>query len=395
MCVMVLVFEWCDVFVKSSRLVNMTQKPVRVLQVIGAMDRGGAETLLMNLYRNIDRNLVQFDFLVNEENSCDYDSEIQGLGGRIFRIPRYKLFNYCSYKTACKRFFSQHIYPIVHGHIGFPASIYLNEASKTGAYTIAHSHAQNYPISPNEILFRVCARPVRHVADYFLACSKEAGIDRFGVEIVEGPSFQILKNGVDTSLVGFDNKKRAEARAELGLSEDLLVLGHVGRLTEVKNHQFLFKVFNSIHRRNQRSVLLLAGRGELELQLRETVKQMGLSDSIVFLGVRDDIPSLLSAFDLFIFPSFAEGLSCAVIEAQASGLPVLLSNGVPDAARILPTTVRLDLSSGADAWAERALQAFDMCKSKDRNCAKDLIERSGFDIRTSAAWLQELYLQHS
>lgn len=246
MCVMVLVFEWRDVFVKSSRLVNMTQKPVRVLQVIGAMDRGGAETLLMNLYRNIDRNLVQFDFLVHEENSCDYDSEIQGLGGRIFRIPRYKLFNYCSYKTACKSFFSQHIYPIVHGHIGFPASIYLNEASKTGAYTIAHSHAQNYPISPNEILFRVCARPVRHVADYFLACSKEAGIDRFGAEIVEGPSFQILKNGVDTSVVGFDIKKRAEARAELGLSEDLLVLGHVGRLTEVKNHQFLFKVFNSI-----------------------------------------------------------------------------------------------------------------------------------------------------
>ena len=173
------------------------------------------------------------------------------------------------------------------------------------------------------------------------------------------------------------------------------MLGHVGRLTEVKNHQFLFKVFSSIHRRVPRSVLLLAGRGELESQLRETAKQMGLSDSIVFLGVRDDVPSLLCAFDLFIFPSFAEGLSCAVIEAQASGLPVLLSNGVPDAARVLSTTTRLDLSIGADAWADRALQTFDMCKSIDRNCAKALIEKSGFDIRTSAAWLQNLYLQNS
>lgn len=373
----------------------MIQKPVRVLQVIGAMDRGGAETLLMNLYRNIDRNLVQFDFLVNEENACDFDSEIQGLGGRIFRIPRYKLFNYYSYKTACKRFFSQHKYPVVHGHIGLPAPIYLNEASKSGAYTIAHSHAQNFPISPSEIVFRVCARPVRHVADYYLACSEQAGVDRFGTEIVEGPSFQILKNGVDTSVLSFDVQKRSEARAELGLDEDMLVLGHIGRLTEVKNHKFLFEVFDSIHQRVPRSVLLLAGRGELEMQLRETARQMGLSDSIVFLGVRDDVPSLLCALDLFIFPSFAEGLPCAVIEAQASGLPVLLSNGVPDAARVLSTTIRLDLSVGADVWADRALQTFDMCKSNDRNCAKDIIEKSGFDIRTSAEWLQELYLRHS
>lgn len=383
------------VFDKNSRLVDMTQKTIRVLQVIGAMDRGGAETLLMNLYRNIDRSLVQFDFLVNEEDACDFDSEIQSLGGRIFRIPRYKLFNYFSYKTACKRFFSQHKYPVVHGHIGLPAPIYLSEASKAGAYTIAHSHAQNFPISPSEILFRVCARPVRQVADYFLACSEEAGVDRFGAEIVEGPSFQILKNGVDTSAVSFDIQKRSEARAELGLDEDVLVLGHVGRLTEVKNHKFLFEVFDSIHKRVPRSVLLLAGRGELEIQLRETVKQMGLSDSIVFLGVRDDVPSLLCAFDLFIFPSFAEGLPCAVIEAQASGLPVLLSNGVPDAARVLSTTTRLDLSIGADEWANRALRTLEICKSIDRNCAKDLIEGSGFDIRSSAACLQELYLQHS
>ena len=395
MCVMAQVEVPSVFFDKNSRLVDMTKKTVRVLQVIGAMDRGGAETLLMNLYRNIDRNLVQFDFLVNEENACDFDSEIQGLGGRIFRIPRYKLFNYYSYKTACKRFFSQHKYPIVHGHIGLPAPIYLNEASKSEAYTIAHSHAQNFPISPSEIVFRVCARPVRHVADYYLACSEQAGVDRFGMEIVEGPSFQILKNGVDTSVLSFDVQKRSEVRAELGLDEDMLVLGHIGRLTEVKNHKFLFEVFNSIHQRVPRSVLLLAGRGELEMQLRETARQMGLSDSIVFLGVRDDVPSLLCALDLFIFPSFAEGLPCAVIEAQASGLPVLLSNGVPDVARVLSTTTRLDLSVGADVWADRALQTFDMCKSNDRNCAKDIIEKSGFDIRTSAEWLQELYLRHS
>lgn len=373
----------------------MSQQPMRVLQVIGAMDRGGAETLIMNLYRNVDRTKVQFDFLVNENRACDYDSEIESLGGQIFRIPRYKLTNYLDYKSACRSFFENHPYRVVHGHIGLPASIYLREASRDGAFTIAHSHAQNYPLSPSEIVFRICSRPVRGVADCFLACSQEAGRDRFGDKIVAGSSFHVLKNGISTEDMAFNPKRRSLTRAELGIDDSEPVFGHVGRLSKVKNHKFLFDVFDNVRQTAPNSKLLLVGRGELESELRNMVEARHLSNSVLFVGVREDVSSLLSAMDVFLFPSFSEGLSCAVIEAQTSGLPTLLSTGVPEAAVILSTTERLDLSLGPSVWAKRALQMLGVYSGSNRESARLSVLDAGFDIRESASWIQDLYLRHA
>lgn len=373
----------------------MFREPMRVLQVIGAMDRGGAETLIMNLYRNVDRTKVQFDFLVNENKVCDYDSEIESLGGRLFRIPRYKIANYLEYKASCKAFFDSNPYKVVHGHIGLPASIYLREASRSGAFTIAHSHAQNYPLSPGEIVFRICSLPVRREADYFLACSQDAGRDRFGDKIVASSSFHVLKNGVDAENMAFDSNRRSLIRAELDIDEGAPVFGHVGRLTEVKNHKFLLDVFEIVHHAVPSSKLLLVGKGELENELRKIVEVKGLSDSVLFVGLREDVSSLLSAMDVFLFPSFSEGLSCAVIEAQTSGLPVLLSTGVPESAAILPSAERLDLSMGAPVWAKRALGMFEEHRDSDRGSAKLSVLDAGFDIKESASWIQELYLQHA
>lgn len=372
----------------------MSQEPVRVLQVIGAMDRGGAETLLMNLYRNVDRKRVQFDFLVNESRACDYDSEIESLGGKIYRIPRYDILNYAGYKHACVDFFNHHCYPIVHGHIGLPASIYLKEASRRGSFTIAHSHAQNYPLSLNELVFRACSCRVRKVADYFLACSWEAGRDRFGSEIANGESFHILKNGVDTSAMAFDPNRRASIRSELGIDEVAPVLGHVGRLTEVKNHRFLIDVFDLVRRTSPNAKLLLVGKGELDDSLHGYVKDKNLEDSVLFLGIRNDVSSLLSAMDVFVFPSFAEGLSCAAIEAQCSGLPTLLSTGVPESACILSSTKRLDLSLGATAWADAVAKMLRGERAVNRYDARALVAKVGFDIEESAAWIQDFYLRH-
>lgn len=394
MYVMVLMFESHGVFDKNYRLVIMTQKPVRVLQVIGAMDRGGAETLLMNLYRNMDRKRVQFDFLVNEDRECDYDSEIEGMGGQIYRIPRFNIVNGVSYKRHCRDFFKSKRYRIVHGHIGLPAPIYLNEASRVGAFTIAHSHAQNYPISLNELVFRLCSYRVRYVADCYMACSREAGVDRFGHQIADGPMFHVLKNGVDTDVMEFSSRERNKVRMDLGIDCDAPVFGHIGRLTSIKNHKFLLEVFSNICESLPKSKLLLVGRGELESQLRELSESMGLGNNVLFLGVRDDVSSILSAMDVFIFPSFSEGLSCAVIEAQSSGLQVLLSTGVPESAKVLPEALRLDLSSGSQVWADNAIRLLEASQQFDRSLAKSFVTKAGFDIQSSALWLQDFYLRH-
>ena len=151
---------------------------IRVLHVIGAMDRGGAETMIMNLYRAIDRTKVQFDFLVHEQRVCDYDEEIKDLGGEVFRgLPRFKVVNYSTYRDECRDFFSRHSeHPVVHGHIGSCAPVYLREAKRQGRVTIAHSHSQKFPLSVTELGFRALAYPVRRVADNFIACSMEAGL---------------------------------------------------------------------------------------------------------------------------------------------------------------------------------------------------------------------------
>lgn len=373
----------------------MDDEALRVLQVIGAMDRGGAETLIMNLYRKIDRNQVQFDFLVNEGRECDYDKEIAALGGRIFRIPRYRIFNEFAYKKACKQFFCDHAYSIVHGHIGLPASIYLKEASCSGAFTIAHSHSQYFPLTPEEIVFRICSHRVRGVADYYLGCSEEAGKDRFGSEIVGGNSFHVLNNGVDAIAFQFNITARQQIRAELQLEDDAPVFGHVGRLTGVKNHKFLFEVFRLIKKQIPGARLLLLGRGELEDQLRSEAKELGFEESVSFLGVRSDVSSLLSAMDVFIFPSLSEGLPCAVVEAQASGLPVILSTGVPPAAEILSSTKRVDLSFGPSYWADLAVSMYKDSDSIDRRSATHTLADRGFDIAESARWIQSFYLNHS
>lgn len=369
-------------------------EPLRVLQVIGAMDRGGAETLVMNLYRNIDRSKIQFDFLVNEKRECDFDSEIKELGGRLYYIPRYKIFNYLHYKRECRKFFSNHRYSIVHGHIGLPAAIYLNIAKQNGSFTIAHSHRANFPVNPPELAFRICSRSVRSVADYFIACSKQAGIDRFGKEIVHSPNYAELKNGIDINKMRYDQTARAVIRNELNIPLDTPVFGHVGRLTEVKNHKFLLDVFSEILNRKPESILLLCGRGELEKQLKNQAQELGISQSVKFLGVRDDISKILSAVDVFLFPSISEGLGLAVVEAQSSGLPCIVSTGVPNSVRIREQTVFLDLSLGANTWASKAVKALDECDASTRNKAFLNAQVAGFDIKDSANWLSKLYLSH-
>lgn len=363
----------------------------RVLHVIGAMDRGGAETTVMNLYRAMDRSRIQFDFLVHEERECDFDEEIRDMGGRIFRVPRFTGVNLARYARLCAETFAAHPeHRVIHGHIGSSAAVYLAQAKRAGRFAIAHSHAQFFLPGLAGIEFRVVSWPTRFVADWFFACSPEAGRDRFGRRVVEGDRFAVLNGGIDLGRYACDDAARLRAKRALGV-EGRPVLGHVGRLAEEKNHRFLLEVFARIERKLPGAVLLLAGRGPLEAELRACAADLGIGDSVRFLGVRDDVPEVLRALDVFLLPSVKEGLALAAVEAEAVGLPCVLSTGVPPIARITDRAVRLPLDAGIEAWAERALELLrgvPDCGWEDCTAA---VRDAGFDVRRAAVWLADFY----
>lgn len=365
---------------------------MRILHVIGAMDRGGAETMIMNLYRAIDRSRVQFDFLVHEQRECDYDEEIQDLGGKVYRdLPRFMLINYPRYKRLCREFFERHDeHAIVHGHIASSAAVYLQEAKRAGRIAVAHSHAQHYPLSLPELGFRALAYPVRFVADQFLACSSEAGRDRFGEAVIESDRFHVVKNAIDVGRYANDPVAHEQTKRSLGY-EGVPLVGHVGRFDPIKNHSYLIEVFLEVRCRVPGAKLLLVGRGPYEEEVRRAVHEAHLEDDVVFFGVTDRVADVLKALDAFVFPSFSEGLSMAAVEAQAAGVPCVLSTGVPELAVIAPSFVeRLPLDVGADIWADAVERA--VSGGSGRSEGADAARRSGFDVFETAHWLEAYYL---
>lgn len=364
---------------------------MRVLQVIGVMDRGGAETMVMNLYRAMDRERVQFDFLVHEQREGDYDAEIVSLGGRIFRAPRYNGVNGIAYRRCIRSLFANHPeWRVVHGHIGSCAPLYLSEAKRVGAFAIAHSHAQNYGNGLSGMAFNIAAHPVRRIADYFMACSKEAGLDRFGSSIVEGNRFAIVPNGIDVASYACDERVHVEAKADYGLAGRPVVC-HTGRLIPVKNHEFLLEVFARVVQSFPNAVLLLAGRGDLEESIRARVDELGLKKAVFFLGVVDDVPYLLRAADVFVFPSVKEGLPLAVVEAQAAGLPTVISTGVPKFAVVSDRACRMSLSAGAEAWAGKCIEMLHLAQSTERSDACEQVREHGFDAASTSVRLASFY----
>lgn len=363
--------------------------PIRVLMVIGKMDRGGAETIVMNLYRNINRNRVQFDFAVHTYDKGDYDDEILALGGRIFYFPQYKVYNEIIYRKKWNEFFKTHgsEFKFVHGHIGSCATIYLSEAKKFGIKTIAHSHSCMNGLYGK--CFKILSFPQRYIADWFLGCSDEAGIDRFGKKVVSNYKiYKTLSNGIDAKAYIYNPKIRNEYRKRFNV-DDKLVIGHIGRFTYAKNHKFLIDVFKEIRKMREDSVLALVGRGELETEIREYVEKAGVSDSVIFGGVRSDISDFLQMYDVFVFPSIYEGLGIALVEAQAAGLPCIISDIIPSIACVTPNCKKLPLNDSPKAWAAEII---DMYEKTDRTNTYEYIKKSGFDIESVAQKLEDFYV---
>jgi len=361
------------------------------------MDCGGTENLIMNLYRNIDRDKVQFDFLVHTDKHCFFDDEILRMGGGIYRVPYYNMFNVLQYKKAISNVLDQNSqWSIVHGHLGSCACIYLREARKKGLFTIAHSHAINFKdVNLKQVLYRCHAYMARGVADYYMACSKQAGIDRYGEKIANGASFSVLNNSINSEEYDFNVVIRESIREELKIARDTFVIGHIGRMTAEKNHLFILDVLKEVIRQDRNVRLLLVGDGPLKETIVLKAKENDIDKYIIMTGVRKDVPQLLMGMDAFVFPSKNEGLGISLIEAQASGLKCLASKeGIPSEAKISELVDFIPIAKGCTPWADKVLSIKNDTTFKRSSMAK-CVKDNGYDIVDTARWLESFYIKSS
>lgn len=358
---------------------------MRVLQVVTTMNRGGLETMLMNYYRHVDRERVQFDFLEHRKEHSAYDDEIESLGGRIYRLPRLVPWSK-SYLSALNHFFDEHPeYKVVHVHQDCLSSVILKVAAQHNVpVRVAHSHSASQDKNLKYLIKLCYKRFIPKYATDLFACGRDAGDWMFG-----GAPFQIINNAIDVAAYTYDRAKRQKVRQQLGL-ENEFTIGHVGRFNQPKNHPFLLDIFATLLKEEPNAILLLVGGGEGMSKMQEKVQELGIAEHVRFLGVRSDVADLMQAMDMFVLPSLYEGLPVTMVEAQAAGLPCIISDKVPPECILTEGLVDvMTLSASPEAWAEKILAK----RAIPRTDRRAEIAAHGFDITTEAVKLQEFYLK--
>ncbi len=373
------------------------EKPIRILHVLGMMGRGGVETWLMNILRMIDRDRYQMDFLVHVPEPQDYDDEVRVLGSKVIFCPHMR--QPLRYAREFARILKEHgPYDVVHSHVHRYSGYVLRLAQGAGVpIRIAHSHlnaaAFERQVSvPRRAYLNLMRCWIYRYATDGLATSRQAAADLFGPRWEEDPRFRLLFCGIDLDPFGA-YVCRNGVRTEFGIPEDAFVVGHVGRFTEQKNHEFLLQIAVAVAEREPNTRLLLVGEGELRPAIEEQVARAGLTEQVIFAGSRPDVPRLLrGVMDVFCFPSRYEGLGLVLVEAQAAGLRCVLSDVVPCEADIVPPLVqRLSLTGPASVWAEALLAVRDISPPVLQPDALAIIEASPFNVRTSWQALEQVY----
>ncbi|MEI5907748.1 glycosyltransferase family 1 protein [Bacillus spongiae] len=362
--------------------------PLRILHVVVNMNRGGAETLIMNLYRNIDRTKVQFDFLTCKEGV--FDQEIIKMGGKVYRVPYVTDVGHFGYVKALDTFFKQHTsYRVIHSHMDKMSGLVLKSAKKNHIpVRIAHSHSTQSEgrIAPR--LYKwIIGKQIHSNATNLFACSRAAGSWLFGSK---GRDVSVIKNGIECNKFSFSSNIRTQIRTNLKIGESTFVLGHVGRFSQPKNHLFLLNIFKEFTLSQPDSILVLAGDGPLKKVINEKVRELGLENKVMLLGVRDDIPSLLQAFDLFVFPSLYEGLPLTLIEAQGAGLPCYISDTITSEVDMGMQLIHYISIEDEKAWVQKLIHASQ--NQIPRVSALAALIHNGYDIQKTAASTEKSYL---
>lgn len=355
---------------------------IRILHVVTIMNRGGLETFIMNVYRSIDRQKVQFDFLVHRDEVGDYDEEIRNLGGRIFKVKKFNPISISYYKDLYSKIKQNKSAAAIHVHMDCTSGVVLLVAKLVGIKVrIAHAHTASLDRNWKRIV-KILLKPlIKYFATNLFACGAAAGDFVFGKRI----KFEILNNGIDVDKFRFDGEMRAVVRRELGISNERVIL-HVGRFDEVKNQIYIVKNLCCYEKNNKNYCFLFVGDGVLKKQIEEfCVKEK--CKNVKFLGKRNDVNRLLQAADLFVFPSLYEGVSLAIIEAQASGLFCLINDQIPHECKVTERVLFESLKNPSKwvYWIENN-------HSELREIYADKVRMKGFDIYFTAKKLQKFYL---
>lgn len=352
---------------------------------------GGVEAVIMNYYRHIDRSKIQFDFICDSDSTDIPYEEIEELGGKVILCPPYQ--KLLKYQKELKKIFKENNYQIVHSNINTLSVFPLRAAKKAGVpVRIAHSHSTSNKKEWKKTLLKNILKPFsKKYANKYMCCSEFAGRWLFGNKEYDKGTVYLLNNAIDLNKYKYDEKIRKSKRKELRIEDSTFVVGHIGRFVGQKNHRFLIDIFNEIHKKNNDSLLLLAGQGPLMDEMKEKVHFLKLDDCVQFLGQRKDANELYQAFDLFLLPSLYEGLPVVGVEAQASGNLCYLSDDMTKETKVLDSSVFMSLSNTAEEWANAILKDASDYKKHD---TKEEVSKYGFNIENEAEKLEKKYYEY-
>lgn len=366
----------------------------RVLQIMGGLKRGGLETFSMNMYRSIDRNKIQFDFLLTKVTDGDYEEEAKSMGANIFHIPARNK-GYKAYRQALDDFFRKHHnYVAIHFHISSLSSIEpAYYAKKYGIpIRIFHSHSssiqRSFRLHWVHMFLHYMNKPkVSTYATHYLGCSDKA-IDWIYKYTGVRSKAKIVNNGIDCEQYRFNETIRSEVRKEFNIGEDDFVIGHVGRFIPLKNQGFIIDILEELHKKMSAVKVLFVGDGDTMEEVKIKVKSKGLMDFVIFTGVRSDVSRLMQAMDIFVMPSFFEGLPVSLVEAQSSGLPIIASDTISHDSDLSGTILFKSIHDSAAEWA-KCIPEWKKKLGRPNNIEK--IKSAGFDSSTSAKQIMEIY----
>lgn len=363
----------------------------RILQATIANDKGGLTGYIINNYRRIDKEKIQFDFITYDD-SLDFSAEILSLGAKIFCLPRPS--HWFSYYKKMKELQSKNHYDCIHFHLSYANPLPILAAKLSGfSRIIVHSHStgfdeNSYIVQSLKMLLHLIGKRLLPwlATDYF-ACSKLAAEWMFPSSVIEDEKYQIMYNAIVLDKFRFNEEQRAQARESLNIPSDYICVGHVGRFTYQKNHEKLIEIFRRIHEKNTKSILVLVGDGPKRPSIKAMVENLGLEDSVLFLGNRQDVSFLYQAMDVLVMPSRFEGLCIVAIEAQMAGLACICSDRLPMEAKVTESYVSIPLEAGSDVWVEEILRH----SREQRRDQTEALRAAGYDSHQEIKRLESIY----
>lgn len=377
---------------RSDSKCKRDKYPIRVLHILHSMNRGGAENALMNYYRNIDRDLVQFDFLLTSGGNDDFETEIKNLGGKIYRLPRLIMKHPLPYLKSLNNFFKTHPeYKIVHSHTSSKSVIPLALARINGIpIRISHSHNTKSETGIKGRIREFLIPFLKHTANYYFSCGEQAAYWLYGKAFYKKGKVEVINNVINADWFKYNKAVRNKIRTDLYCDDGTIVLGHVARFNPEKNQKFSLEILKEMVKLHPNTILIMVGDGELREEILRNARSLEVDKHLIMPGVVSNVYDYEQAMDAFILPSFYEGLPLSIIEAQVSGLPCFTTKDkVSNECSVTDLVSYLPLEAGAKVWAEAIIEA----AGKKRIDRFEEIKKAGYDAHSSAEKLQNRYLE--